>query len=52
MENILRLQERIQIAIESGEGHFTEFKSGLMGPAENKKNRDVKDICKDSSVRL
>lgn len=52
MENILRLQERIQIAIESGEGHFTEFKSGLMGPAENKKNRDVKDICKDISKTL
>lgn len=49
---LLRLKERIEIAIEMGESHFREFKSGLQGPAENKVPRPVKEICQDISKTL
>jgi ATP-dependent DNA helicase RecG len=40
---ILRLSERLSIAIELGESHFQEFKSALEGPPSGKKARDPKD---------
>jgi len=52
MTEILKLNERINIAIEVGESHFREFKSALEGSPESKKNRDVKDISSDISKTL
>jgi len=53
MDNeILRLRERVEIAIETGESHFREFKSALEGDAGGKKSRPVKEICKDIAKTL
>ncbi len=45
MEQLLRLKERVEIAIELGESYYREFKSGYEGPPNNKKPREIKDIC-------
>ncbi len=45
MEHLLRLKERVEIAIELGESYYREFKSGYEGPPDNKKPRELKDIC-------
>jgi len=47
MEQLLKLKERIDIAIEIGESHYREFKSGFEGPPGNKKPREVKEVCDD-----
>lgn len=53
MENeILRLKERVEIAIETGESHFREFKSAFEGPSGDKKPRPVKEICKNIAKTL
>jgi ATP-dependent DNA helicase RecG len=52
MEELLRLRERVAIAIEIGESYYREFKSAVEGPAANKKPRDVKDICNDIAKTL
>ncbi|NDV66242.1 ATP-binding protein [Bacteroides sp. 224] len=49
---ILRLKERIEIALELGESHYREFKSGLKGTPDNKTNRDIKDVCDDIARTL
>ncbi|MDO9184811.1 MAG: ATP-binding protein [Bacteroidia bacterium] len=49
---ILRLKERLEIALELGESHYREFKSGLQGPPEKKTNRDTKDVCDDIARTL
>ena len=49
---ILRLKERINIAIEMGESHFREFKSGFEGPTASKTSRPIKDVCRDISKTL
>ncbi|WP_295213709.1 ATP-binding protein [uncultured Chryseobacterium sp.] len=49
---ILKLKERLEIALELGESHYREFKSGQEGPPENKTNRDVKSVCEDISRTL
>jgi ATP-dependent DNA helicase RecG len=49
---ILRLKERINIAIELGESHFREFKSGFDGLAGSKTSRQIKDVCRDISKTL
>ena len=49
---ILRLKERINIAIELGESHFREFKSGFEGLAGSKTSRPIKDVCRDISKTL
>ena len=49
---ILRLSERLSIAIELGESHFREFKSALEGPPPAKKARDPKDVCDDIAKTL
>jgi ATP-dependent DNA helicase RecG len=49
---LLRLQERLQIALELGESHYREFKSGLQGPPDRKVNRDTKDVCEDIARTL
>ena len=52
MEQLLKLKERIDIAIEIGESHYREFKSGLEGPPGEKKPREVKDVCDDIAKTL
>ncbi len=44
MENLLRLKERVEIALELGESYYREFKSALEGPPNDKKPRELKDI--------
>ncbi|MBC6426498.1 MAG: putative DNA binding domain-containing protein [Ekhidna sp.] len=45
MESLLKLKERVEIAIELGESYYREFKSGYEGPPKDKKPRNFKDIC-------
>ena len=52
MENLLRLKERVEIAIELGESYYREFKSGYGGPPVAKKPRDFKDICYNVAKEL
>ena len=53
MENeILRLRERVEIAIEIGESHFREFKSALEGTIGRKRPRLVKEISKNIAKTL
>lgn len=52
MENLLRLKERVEIAIELGESYYREFKSGFEGPPSDKKPRDFKDICYNVAKEL
>ena len=49
---ILKLKERIEIALDLGESHYREFKSSLQGPPDNKKNRNTKEVCDDISRTL
>lgn len=52
MEEILRLKERVEIALELGESHYREFKSALEGPPSNKTPRELKEICADIAKTL
>ncbi len=52
MEELLKLKERVDIAIEIGESYYREFKSALEGPANNKLPRDIKDVCYDIAKTL
>ncbi len=52
MEHLLRLRERVEIAIELGESYYREFKSGYEGPPSDKKPRDFKDICYNVAKEL
>lgn len=49
---ILRLKERVQIALELGESHYREFKSALEGPPDKKVSRGTKEICDDIASTL
>jgi len=49
---LLRLKERIEIALEMGESHFREFKSGFQGPSDSKTKRPIKEVCQDISKTL
>ena len=49
---LLRLKERIEIALELGESHYREFKTALEGRPDGKKARELKDICNDISKTL
>jgi len=49
---LLRLKERIEIAVEMGESHFREFKSGLQGQSNAKTSRPIKEVCQDISKTL
>src|SRR5271165_2545123 len=50
--DILRLSERLSIAIELGESHFRDFKSALDGPPSAKKAREPKAVCEDIAKTL
>ena len=52
MQHLLRLKERVEIAIELGESYYREFKSGFEGPPGDKKPRDFKDICYNVAKEL
>jgi len=52
MENLLRLKERVEIALELGESHYREFKSALEGSPNAKKPRDLKEIFSDVAKTL
>ncbi|MCB0596956.1 MAG: putative DNA binding domain-containing protein [Lewinellaceae bacterium] len=52
MEHLLRLKERVEIAIELGESYYREFKSGYEGLPNAKKARDFKDICYNVAKEL
>ena len=52
MDDILRLKERVEIAIEISESYYREFKSGYEGKDGNKKPRDIKEITYDIAKTL
>lgn len=49
---LLRLKERIEIALELQESHYREFKTALEGPPSQKTPRDIKEVCNDISKTL
>ncbi len=51
-EIILRLKERVQIALEIGESYYREFKSGFEGPDNKKVPRDTNEIKYDIAKTL
>lgn len=52
MDDILRLKERVEIAIEIGESYYREFKSGFDGPPQNKAPREISEIKYDIAKTL
>ncbi len=52
MEHILRLTERIEIALEISESYYREFKSAYEGPEVKKIARNVKEIKYDIAKTL
>ena len=52
MDELLRLKERVDIAIEIGESYYREFKSAYEGPPGNKTSRDIKEVCYDIAKTL
>ena len=50
--DLLRLKERIEIALELGESHFREFKSCFEGPIGSKAIRDFRSVCQDIGSTL
>lgn len=52
MENILKLTERVEIAVEIGESYYREFKSGFDGPPKKKTPRRVGEIKYDIAKTL
>lgn len=52
MVDILRLRERVEIAIEIGESYYREFKSGYEGRHDNKQPRDIAEIKYDIAKTL
>ena len=52
MQQLLKLKERVEIAIELGESYYREFKSGFEGSPNSKKPREFKDICYNVAKEL
>jgi ATP-dependent DNA helicase RecG len=52
MENILKLTERVDIALEIGESYYREFKSGFEGPPDKKVTRKLSEIKYDIAKTL
>ena len=50
--DILKLRDRITLAVQLGESHFREFKSALEGPPGKKAARDARDIARDIAETL
>lgn len=51
-ETLLKLRERVDLAIEIGESYYREFKSAFEGPPGAKKPRDVREISVDVAKTL
>ena len=49
---LLKLTERIQIALEISESYYREFKSAFEGPPGQKKPREIKEIKYDIAKTL
>jgi ATP-dependent DNA helicase RecG len=49
---LLRLKERIEIALEVGESNFREFKTALERLPDQKVARDFKEVCNDIAKTL
>ena len=52
MDGLLRLRERVEIAVEIGESHYREFKSAYHGKPGEKVPIDFKDICYTAAKEL
>lgn len=52
MDELLKLKERVDIAIEIGESYYREFKSAFEGPPGNKIPRSIKEVCYDIAKTL
>ena len=52
MDELLKLKERVDIAIEIGESYYREFKSALEGPPGGKGSRDLREVCYDIAKTL
>lgn len=52
MDKLLKLSERVEIAIEIGESYYREFKSAFEGPPSNKTARDISEIKYDIAKTL
>ena len=52
MDELLRLKERVDIAIEIGESYYREFKSALEGPPGHKVPRDIREVGYDIAKTL
>ncbi len=52
MNDILKLSERVDIAVEIGESYYREFKSGFEGEIGNKVPRDINEIKYDIAKTL
>ena len=52
MDELLRLKERVDLAIEIGESYYREFKSALEGPDGNKIARELKSVGYDIAKTL
>lgn len=52
MKDILKLRDRVEIAIEMGESYYREFKSGYEGRPNAKTPRDVSEIKYDIAKTL
>jgi ATP-dependent DNA helicase RecG len=52
MDELLKLRERVDVAIEIGESYYREFKSAWTGPSQNKAPRDIKEISYDIAKTL
>jgi ATP-dependent DNA helicase RecG len=49
---LLRLKERVEIALEIGESYYREFKTALEGVPGKKTPRDTKEVCHDIAKTL
>ena len=52
MDELLRLKERVDIAIEIGESYYREFKSAWEGLPDHKVPRDIREVCFDIAKTL
>jgi len=52
MNELSRLKERVDIAIEIGESYYREFKSAFERKPASKTSREVKDVCYDIAKTL
>jgi len=52
MEGLLKLRDRVDVAIEIGESYYREFKSALEGSPNSKASRNIREVCFDIAKTL